>query len=114
MLSGTVTPMEPVTSCCLMVEQPLRLNDTLYVPGGRLTMLNWPRPSVTTDRDFSIRTGLEVSTTTPGRTASDASFTAPAIEPSACACSAVGVPRSPSARMNNPAVLLMTCYCGAF
>jgi hypothetical protein len=48
-------------------------------------MVNCPLPSVTTDRVFSIKAGLDASTVTPGRTASDASFTTPAIVPSACA-----------------------------
>src|SRR5262249_30287761 len=38
-----------------------------------------PSPSVTTARVFSIRTGLDASTVTPGSTAPDVSFTTPAI-----------------------------------
>src|SRR5262245_25108473 len=45
-----------------------------------------PLPSVITDRTFSVSTGLDASTDTPGRTAPDASFTTPAIV--ACACCA--------------------------
>ena len=48
-------------------------------------MLNCPLPSVTTVRVFSISTGLEASTVTPGRTASDGSLTTPVMVPSACA-----------------------------
>src|SRR5688572_13861259 len=40
-------------------------------------MRYWPVSSVTTDRTFSISTGLAASTVTPGRTAPDASLTTP-------------------------------------
>src|SRR5438876_5886460 len=51
-------------------------------------MRYWPVPSVTAVRVFSIRTGLAVSTVTPGRTAPDASFTTPVID--ACAYADAG------------------------
>ena len=44
--------------------------------------------SVTTERTFSIRTGLAASTVTPGSTAPDASFTTPAMD--ACAYTTEG------------------------
>ncbi len=59
-------------------------------------ILYWPVPSVVTDRTFSIRTALEASTVTPGRTAPDESLTVPAIE--ACAYAAAGVSKSPPIR----------------
>ena len=42
-------------------------------------MRYWPVSSVTVDRTFSIRAGLDASTDTPGSTAPDASFTVPEI-----------------------------------
>src|SRR5437867_3814631 len=41
----------------------------------------WPAPSVVTVRVFSISTGLDASTVTPGSTAPDVSLTTPAIDP---------------------------------
>src|ERR1051325_10967953 len=58
------------------------------MPGRRFSIRYWPVPSVTTDRTFSIRAGLAASMVTPGRTAPDASFTRPTIEP--CAYAAAG------------------------
>src|SRR5262252_1946612 len=49
------------------------------MPGFRSTMRYWPVPSVTTVRDFSMSTGLDASTLTPGITAPEASLTMPAI-----------------------------------
>src|SRR5262245_3583880 len=46
-------------------------------------MRYWPVPSVTTDRTFSISTGLVAATVTPGNTPPDASLTTPVI--AACA-----------------------------
>src|SRR5437867_7695003 len=51
-------------------------------------MRYWPVASVTTDRVFSISTGLVASTVTPGNTAPDASLTTPVI--AACAWTAEG------------------------
>src|SRR5687767_12667677 len=73
----------------LNVLNPGSANVTVYVPGRRSTTLNWPEPSVTTDRTFSISAGLEASTVTPGRIAPDASFTTPAMD--ACAYAAAGM-----------------------
>ena len=44
-------------------------------------MRYWPLPSVTTERVFSIRAGLDTSTLTPGSTAPDVSRTTPVTEP---------------------------------
>src|SRR5712691_10839177 len=51
-------------------------------------MRYWPVPSLTTDRTFSISTGLAASTVTPGRIAPDVSFATPVI--AACAYAAAG------------------------
>ena len=51
---------------------------TVYVPGRRSTMRNWPTPSVMATRIFSMRTGLAASTVTPGSTAPELSRTLPA------------------------------------
>ncbi len=51
-------------------------------------MRNWPLPSVTTDRSFSMSAGLAASTVTPGITAPEPSRTTPAIE--ACAYAMAG------------------------
>src|SRR5438477_4442822 len=53
------------------------------MPGRRSTMRYCPVSSVTTERTFSIRTGLDASTVTPGKTAPEASLTTPVI--AACA-----------------------------
>src|SRR5215510_2393495 len=42
-------------------------------------ILYWPSESVTAERVRSIRTSLEISTVTPGRTAPEVSLTTPAI-----------------------------------
>src|SRR5205823_1870211 len=72
----------------LTVLKPGSVNVTEYVPGRRLTMRYWPVSSLTTDRTFSINTGLAASTVTPGNTPPDASLTTPVI--AACAKAAVG------------------------
>ena len=46
-------------------------------------MRYWPVASLTTDRTFSIRTGLAASTVAPGNTAPDASLTTPVMAPCA-------------------------------
>src|SRR5262249_7900337 len=48
--------------------------------------------SLTTERTFSIRTGLDASTDTPGRTAPEASLTTPVM--AACASAAAGRSRT--------------------
>src|SRR5437867_10508089 len=58
----------------------------------------WPAPSVVTVRVFSISTGLDASTVTPGSTAPDVSLTTPAIEPWAEA--RAGTRPAPSATRN--------------
>ena len=73
----------------LTVENPGRLNVTVYVPGRSSTILYWPFSSVTTERTRSISTGLLASTVTPGITAPVASLTTPAIA-LACANAIVG------------------------
>jgi hypothetical protein len=57
--------------------KPESLNVTAYVPGRRSTMRYTPLLSVTAVRTFSMRSGLEASTVTPGRTAPDGSRTTP-------------------------------------
>src|SRR5437762_12124749 len=42
-------------------------------------MRYWPVPSVTDERTFSISTGLDASTVTPGRIAPETSLTLPVI-----------------------------------
>src|SRR4029079_8588785 len=54
------------------------VNVTVYVPGCRLSMRYWPLSSVVAARVFSISTGLEASTVTPGRMRPEASLTVPA------------------------------------
>src|SRR5207249_8590996 len=78
----TVAVNDPCSSMPsrLSVLNPGSANVTLYVPGRRSTTLNWPLPSVTTDRTLSINAGLAASTVTPGRTAPDVSFTTPAMD----------------------------------
>ena len=51
-------------------------------------MRYWPLPSVTAVRIFSISSGLDASTVTPGSTAPDESLTTPVID--ACANAAAG------------------------
>ena len=79
--NGIVSVTEPVTS---MPSRRIVANpgsDTVieYVPGRRSTMRYRPALSVTADRTFSMSTGLDASTVTPGRTAPDVSFTVPVI-----------------------------------
>ena len=57
----------------------MSVNVTMYVPGRKSMMRNWPVPSVTALRTFSISTSLAASTVTPGNTAPDASRTTPVI-----------------------------------
>src|SRR5688500_4880979 len=64
------------------------------MPGRRSTIRYWPVSSLTTERTFSIRTGLAASTVTPGSTAPDASLTTPAMAP--CANAAAGTSRTTS------------------
>src|SRR5207237_2146903 len=79
--NGIVSVTEPVTS---MPSRRIVANpgsDTVieYVPGRRSTMRYRPALSVTADRTFTMSTGLDASTVTPGRTAPDVSFTVPVI-----------------------------------
>src|SRR5207247_5099934 len=57
-------------------------------PGRKSAIVYWPRASVSTARDFSIGTGLLASTVTPGRTAPEVSFAAPAM--ALCAAAGAG------------------------
>src|SRR5262249_10164340 len=84
-LTCDVTPSETSTRSWRTLLKPVSEKVTVYVPGGRLMMRYWPLPSVTTERTFSMSTGLAASTVTPGSTAPDASFTTPAMVPSSCA-----------------------------
>src|SRR5437867_7713783 len=52
-------------------------------------MRYWPVPSLTAVRTFSIRTGLDASTVTPGSTAPELSLTRPVID--ACAYADAGI-----------------------
>jgi hypothetical protein len=61
----------------LTVMKPASENVSSYVPARRSMMRYWPVPSVTTVRVFSMSTGLDASTVTPGSTPPDASRTAP-------------------------------------
>src|SRR5262245_2372148 len=76
------------TSPRFSVENPTSVNVTVYVPGCRLSIRYWPAASVIAVRVFSINTGLEASTVTPGSTAAEESLTAPASV--ACAIAAAG------------------------
>jgi hypothetical protein len=67
----------------LSVVKPCSVAVTEYVPGRRSTMRYWPLASVTTERPFSISTGLAASTVAPGSTPPEASLTTPVI--AACA-----------------------------
>ncbi len=73
---------EPVSSMPsrFTVVKPGSENVTEYVPGRRSSMRYSPEPSVTVERVFSMRTGLDVSTVTPGSTAPDESLTTPVID----------------------------------
>src|SRR5205809_5015096 len=64
------------------------------MPRRRSTIRYSPVSSLTTERTFSINTGLAASTITPGSTAPDASLTTPVM--AACANAAAG--RSTTAR----------------
>src|SRR5688572_18892606 len=57
-------------------------------------MRYWPVPSLTALRTFSIRTGLDASTVTPGSSAPDVSLTVPVM---ACAQTTAGAKRITSA-----------------
>src|SRR5437764_13088236 len=61
-----------------------------------------PEPSVTAERVFSMRTGLDTSTVTPGRTAPDVSLTTPVIDASTpCAEAIVGIRAAIASRTNS-------------
>jgi hypothetical protein len=70
------------------VLKPASENVTEYVPGRRSTIRYWPVSSLTTERTFSMSTGLAASTVTPGSTPPEASLTTPVI--AACAWAAAG------------------------
>src|SRR5260370_17767269 len=84
------------------VLKPASVNATWYVPGLRSTILYWPAVSVTTVRVFSINTGLDASTVTPGRTAPVPSFTTPAIATCALAMAGTRHTAAPSSAVHKP------------
>src|SRR5215472_10353103 len=61
-----------------------------------------PRSSVTAERTFSIKTGLEASTVTPGKTAPDVSVTSPEIVAALVPWLAAGDGRRSNARTRRP------------
>src|SRR5262245_62785622 len=79
-----VKPEVSSTPSFFTVLKPGRLKVTIYVPGGRSTMLKRPSPSVVDVLTRSMRTELLASTVTPGRTAPDVSLTIPAMPPLVC------------------------------
>src|SRR5215510_8104662 len=62
-------------------------------------MLYRPWPSVTTERTFSMSTGLAASTVTPGKSAPDVSRPSPAIPLACCALTAVCSSKIPVSTM---------------
>src|SRR5215470_15736806 len=64
-------------------------------------MRYWPVPSLTAVRVFSMRTGLDTSTVTPGRTAPDVSFTTPVIDASTPCAEAIDGTRAATASRTN-------------
>src|SRR5438477_8611055 len=97
----------------LTVLKPGRENVTEYVPGRSASTRYWPVSFETTDRTFSISTGLAASTVTPGRTAPDASLTTPVI--AACAYAEAGRNRKTSrvvpSRVANLVIELLLGWC---
>src|SRR5688500_3323532 len=91
-----ITAPLPLTSTPsrLTTEKPVRVNVSEYGPGGSSASRYWPVPSVTAVRTFSIRTGLEASTVTPGSTAPGASRTTPVSDD--CARASAGTNTQPS------------------
>src|SRR6476620_6368171 len=81
------------------LEKPVSEKFTVYVPGRKSTIRYCPDESVTAVRTFSIRTGLDASTTTPGSTAPDASLTTPVMV--ACAWAEAGRTSTERATNNN-------------
>src|SRR2546425_6817110 len=71
-------------------EKPVSVNVTVYVPGMSSMMRYSPRSSVTALRTFSMRTGLDASTVTPGSTAPDVSVTTPAMVAELVPCADTG------------------------
>ena len=74
-----VTPA-PVSSMALALDrgEPGQREGHGVGAGLQIDDPVWPVPSVTTLRDFSMSTGLDASTFTPGRMAPDESLTMPA------------------------------------
>src|SRR6266849_6270635 len=71
-------------------EKPVSVNVTVYVQGMSSMMRYSPRSSVTALRTFSMRTGLDASTVTPGSTAPDVSVTTPAMVAELVPCAGTG------------------------
>src|SRR5437667_54140 len=77
--NGTVTFDATRIPSRLTLANPSSVNVTTYWPGRSSTMLYRPSALVTTVRDFSMSSGLDASTATPGSTAPLVSVTNPAI-----------------------------------
>jgi hypothetical protein len=94
----TVAVSEPVNSIPSRwtVLKPGSVNRTVYWPGRRFSIRYRPEPSVTAERTFSIKAGLDASTVTPGSTAPDVSRTLPVID--ACASASWGRHRAPATK----------------
>src|SRR5687767_13419142 len=87
-------------------------------------MRYWPVPSLTALRTFSMRTGLDASTVTPGSSAPDVSLTVPVMV--ACAQTTAGANRITNAAVagaharanllyhENDSMLLTSLYLYAF
>src|SRR4029453_16536606 len=73
---SVVVPLSSIPSRLTMVK-PVSLNVREYAPGLRPVIRYCPAPSVTAERTFSMRAGLDASTVTPGSTPPDSSLTVP-------------------------------------
>src|SRR5438552_13140297 len=78
-------------------------------------MRYWPVASLTTERTFSISTGLAASTVTPGSTAPDASLTTPVM--AACANAVTGrsttTNRAAADRLANGYIVFLLTWGGS-
>ena len=95
--AGSVMPSR------LTVRNPVSVKVTVYWPGRRSVILNWPAASVTAVRDPSMRAGLAASTVTPGRTPPDESFTTPAMPLPICASAGTAHPSATTNAARTPA-----------
>src|SRR5215831_2647945 len=111
---------ETSTPSRFTVVNPVNANVTEYVPGSRSTTRYCPVPSVSAVRVFSMSTGLDTSTVTPGRTPPDGSLTVPAMV--ACASTVPGKTTAITAsdailkqlRMAIPPALCVLCHVEAY